>query len=151
MDHEVSDVVERCFLQVNNHYLTLSVCAILHNLRWNADTHAGSQTKHDIGLSARFLSLVEQVLVVVLAEVEDGVAEVAVAVLALSTSLVKFRLILCPYPIVPQLVRSTLLANLQVGVSVQLGDFAFRDAGFEVQAVYILRDNIFADVSLHQL
>merc|ERR1719498_241982 len=100
---------------------------------------------------AHLLGLLEQVLIVVLPKVQNGVTEVASTTGALSAGLVLLAVVGSPHTVVSQLSQAAVFADFEVGVAVQLGNLALGNSTLQVESINILRYHMLANIPAAQL
>lgn len=90
VNHESSLLVVRSLLKVDDDELASIVSCLSGNLGCSLYSHTGTNYKHDISHCSLNISTIQEILIVVLTKVEDGVLEIAIATLivTLSSSLV---------------------------------------------------------------
>ena len=122
MDHELSKAVQWCLLKVDNDELA----SVPGHLYWDlvgwSDSQARSKREHEIRVSSSVESAADDCGLERLPEVDDTIAEFTIAsgVVARPASLVVFVGLSCSDSEVSHIVLAALLANLEIGVAVQL-------------------------------
>ena len=153
IDAESGVVIQRSLLEVADDEATSIDCASLWESVSGRDTQTRSHGNAEIRVSAALLAEHEDSFVQILAKVDDGVLEMAIAswALALASGAVLFGLLRVADAMVAHVLAATFLADFEVRVAVELRNAGGRNATLAMQTIDVLTSDILQVVPVHQL
>ena len=153
VDHKSGQVVSRRLLEVADDQVASVASGSDRHTVSRRNAEAASHDKAEICRGAVLLSIIENLRVKALIEVDNGVLEVSIA----SWALAHAASAVIVYPLgltntaIAHVLTSTFLADLEIRVSMKLGKVGCGDSRLAMKTIDILAYDVFQVVSVHQL
>ena len=150
VDNEVGSLVELSLLEVDHHKLSSVEFRAKRHLASGVYPHARSHGDAEVGHGVESKALVEDFRHEVLAEVDDGVLEFALAAWGVANAAcsVLLGLLRAAHAEVSHVLSSALQAKLEIGVSVEVSEDVGVNATLAVEAVDVLAHNALENASV---
>ena len=145
VDDQVSHFIQWRLLEIDHDELAAGPFAGHWNSTGWVHSAAGADAEHEVGCDTGITGVRDNILIELLIKVDNGIIQLAIALLVFAHAgrFVMVVFLLLADAKVPHVVLAAFAALLQVCVSMKLEDFSTWDATLAVEAIDVLRNDVF--------